>query len=196
MSENMLHAEQPQSIVKVLETERTFCRLFTLEDFERLYALHSTPEVGSITIDGIQNETQALETLNHFILHQAQYGYSQWMVYEKASGEFMGRAGFEFRQIDTTIPPQMEIRYAFFPAFWGKGYATELAMACMQWAFQMVNPEMIVATADPKNFASHRILEKIGMRYVKDIPYKDVLDVFYTVTRADFHARLGQNAPE
>ena len=161
------------TIPAILKTPRCICRAFTEADAEALYKLHSTHEVGSITIDGVQNSEQAYKELQHFITHQQAHGYSLWMVFEKATGRFIGRAGFEYRQIHPDYPPQMEIRYAFFPEAWGKGYATELGQACMDWAWETVKPQMIVATASPVNAPSHRVLEKIGFTSEPDFIYRE-----------------------
>jgi RimJ/RimL family protein N-acetyltransferase len=163
----------------ILETKRLYCQPFSENDFQMLYALHSTPEVGQITIDGIQNQEQALKELKHFIQHQSQYTYSQWMFFEKASHTFIGRGGFEYRQVNPAYPPQMEIRYALFPQFWGQGYATELAQGCLAWAYENIKPEKIVATANPVNYSSHRVLEKVGFVRGNDFEWRERVLAFF-----------------
>jgi [ribosomal protein S5]-alanine N-acetyltransferase len=49
-------------------------------------------------------------------------------------------------------------------AQWGKGYMTEAARACIQWAFEQPEVYRVYATADVENIPSQRVLEKIGMQ--------------------------------
>ncbi|WP_019377296.1 GNAT family N-acetyltransferase [Virgibacillus halodenitrificans] len=59
-----------------------------------------------------------------------------------------------------------EIGYDIVPAYQGKGYATEMANAVVQWAFQEKEITRITAECSPINPASVRVLEKIGMEHV------------------------------
>jgi RimJ/RimL family protein N-acetyltransferase len=56
------------------------------------------------------------------------------------------------------------IGYAFNRSYWGQGYATEAARALLAFGFERLNLHRIFATCDPRNVASSRVLEKIGMR--------------------------------
>jgi len=51
--------------------------------------------------------------------------------------------------------------------FWGKGYATEAAEACLELGFNQFNMKAIVGRAMPANVASVRVLEKIGLSSLK-----------------------------
>jgi len=56
------------------------------------------------------------------------------------------------------------IGYCFNCHFWGEGYATETARALLSFGFDRLKLHRIFATCDPKNIASARVLEKIGMQ--------------------------------
>ena len=49
------------------------------------------------------------------------------------------------------------------------GYATEAAKASIYWAFQNIDTNEILGRAMPNNIASFKVLEKIGLKYVKTI---------------------------
>jgi RimJ/RimL family protein N-acetyltransferase len=60
---------------------------------------------------------------------------------------------------------QGELGYFLHPGFWGHGYATEVAQHLLQFGFITLRLQRIVATCDPRNIASVRVLEKVGMHY-------------------------------
>jgi len=60
---------------------------------------------------------------------------------------------------------EIEVGYHLARAFWGRGYATEAARACVRFGFEQLNLERIVAVVQPANVASRRVLEKCGLTY-------------------------------
>jgi [ribosomal protein S5]-alanine N-acetyltransferase len=58
-----------------------------------------------------------------------------------------------------------EIGYALHPDHWGRGLASEAAGLLLRFGFEELGLHRIHATCDPRNLASARVLEKIGMRY-------------------------------
>jgi RimJ/RimL family protein N-acetyltransferase len=82
---------------------------------------------------------------------------------------FIGWAGLaylpEFDEID--------IGYRFLPEYWGSGFATEAAHAVLTYGFDHYKIEKIIAIAVKENKASIRVMEKIGMEFVKFAPYED-----------------------
>ena len=76
-------------------------------------------------------------------------------------------AGFAgFKGLDRTTG-ETEIGYGIDPAVRGRGYMTEAARALIAWAFEDPNCRVVVAPGTLReNIASHRVLEKAGMRRV------------------------------
>jgi ribosomal-protein-alanine N-acetyltransferase len=60
--------------------------------------------------------------------------------------------------------PRVGIGYGAARAHWGKGYMTEATRAIIDWAFQQDSIYRVYATTDVENFASQRVLEKVGMQ--------------------------------
>lgn len=58
-----------------------------------------------------------------------------------------------------------EIGYAIHPDYWGQGYATEVARLLLEFGFASLGLHRIGGTCDPRNIASARVLEKVGMQY-------------------------------
>lgn len=61
-------------------------------------------------------------------------------------------------------PRTLEIGWVFNPAYQRKGFATEAANALLQYAFEELQAHRVIATCQPENLASYRVMEKIGMR--------------------------------
>jgi ribosomal-protein-alanine N-acetyltransferase len=66
--------------------------------------------------------------------------------------------------------------------FWGKGYATEAAWACTEYGFHRLNLQRIVGRALPGNLASIKVLEKCGMKFLREEIMQGYLHKTYQVT--------------
>ncbi|MDQ5863211.1 MAG: GNAT family N-acetyltransferase, partial [Actinomycetota bacterium] len=51
---------------------------------------------------------------------------------------------------------------------WGRGYATEAAAACKEFALDELDVVQLVAIIHPENVVSRRVAEKIGMSYIEN----------------------------
>lgn len=72
----------------------------------------------------------------------------------------IGYCGF---MIDSADDARAELFYAYIPDAWGRGYASEAAIAMSDFALDDVGVHRLWATAHPSNIASQRVLEKCGM---------------------------------
>jgi RimJ/RimL family protein N-acetyltransferase len=91
----------------------------------------------------------------------AQHGFGFWGVREKGRDELVGFVGIRLVESGEDV----EILYGIVSPLWGRGYATEAALAVLGWAFRETALPRIFAGADAGNRASSRVLEKLGMRY-------------------------------
>ncbi|MGE6514534.1 GNAT family N-acetyltransferase [Lysinibacillus sphaericus] len=70
-----------------------------------------------------------------------------------------------------------EIGWVFNPKYYNKGYASEAAHALLNYGFKDMQLHRIIATCQPQNIPSYKVMEKIGMRkegYFKQcIPHGD-----------------------
>jgi RimJ/RimL family protein N-acetyltransferase len=149
----------------VLETERLILRLFTIADVELIYDLNKDADVTRYTGDPIRDIEHATDILHNIILPQySLYNYGRWAVLEKPSFNFIGWCGLKFRP----ERQEVDLGYRFKKVAWGKGYATEAAVACIQHGFKHHNLNRIVGRAVPQNTASLHVLEKCGMQYIGD----------------------------
>jgi RimJ/RimL family protein N-acetyltransferase len=111
-----------------------------------------------------------LEKVQRFITgqqaHWEKHGYGNWGILPQGEKEIIGWAGLQF------LPElnETEVGYLLDCPFWGKGYATEAALASMNFGFEHFNLDHIIALVHPNNLASRRVIEKCGMVYVETLP--------------------------
>ena len=110
-------------------------------------------------------------------------GYGRCAVVEKESGKFIGWCGLKLNEEDF-----VDIGFRFFQNEWGKGYATESALACLEYGFKHLNLNEIIGRASFENKASIRVLEKIGMTFWKTDDCNGIENsVYYRLTKEQFH---------
>jgi ribosomal-protein-alanine N-acetyltransferase len=147
--------------VIVATTPRLELRVFTPADAPAITQLFSDPEVVRHVGDGSIPTPATIEaTLRAYTEHHASHGWSFWAVQERASGAVIGDAGLWPLEDEG---PEVELGYTLGRAWWGRGYATEAARACLDVARRLYLPQ-VVAVADRGNPASINVLSKLGMR--------------------------------
>lgn len=174
---------------KLFETLRLYAVCFNEDDFPLLFDLHNSPAVLKSTADGEQSAELIKGHLNNFINNQKQKGYSQWKFYKKDSAEFIGRGGIDYKQFDPDYPPQPELRLALYETFWGKGYATEIALSSLEWGFNNINLPQIVGTCYETNKASLKIFEKFKFQKVKNIIYKNTICPYFILKKINLNEK-------
>jgi len=147
----------------VIETDRLLLRTFTERDAPLLYELNLDPEVTRYTHDPITDLAHARKVLQEVILPQyTLYNHGRWAVLLKSNLEFIGWSGLKCRPERNEI----DLGYRFMKKFWGQGYATEAAFACLHYGFDILDLKQIIGRALPGNLASISVLEKCGMSYL------------------------------
>lgn len=179
---NITLHESLKSAKAALETERLLLRPFEEKDFTHFLALQADPGVAAITSDGVLDEAKIRAEFDRFIADHKKNRFSQWAVFEKETGAFIGRAGLDLRDFDQFVEEkgrQAELRYAFLSPFWGKGYAKELTRRMLDWAFKEKEFDFIIAGNAPSNARSIAVMDRFGFQKLKTVPYKahDAVDV-------------------
>jgi RimJ/RimL family protein N-acetyltransferase len=89
------------------------------------------------------------------------HGFTLWAVVERSSGAVIGDCGLIPLE---RLGPEVELGYRFGPASWGKGYATEAAVAVRDLGFQRFGLERIYVDVSPGNDGSLNVARKLGAR--------------------------------
>lgn len=178
-----------------LETERLILRRFTVDDVDDLTALDSDPEVMRYINGGVPTPREEMEHdyLPWWLAYYERgdrYGF--WAAIEKHTGEFLG--WFHFRPLSGAPADEPELGYRLKRSAWGKGYSTEGSLALIDKGFRDFGVQRVVASTAPDNVASRRVMEKVGMTFVRaymmtdpDEPQGEAVE--YAVTRAAWERR-------
>lgn len=168
----------------IIETERLLLREMILSDKE---------ELAMILCD---NDTMkyypspfSLQKVEKWIQwnidNYKKYRHGLWTVIRKDDHKFLGDCGITMQEIEGVMLP--EIGYHIHKSFWGKGYATEAAEACINYAFETLNYSVLVSYTKFDNKASIRVAEKNGFKFVKFfdkvVMGENVQEVLYQINR-------------
>ncbi|MGI9542694.1 MAG: GNAT family N-acetyltransferase [Cyclobacteriaceae bacterium] len=158
-----------------LETERLWLREFTHDDFDLVYNLSQEPAVMRY-IGPVKNKEEALKDLNRYIAYYVQHpGYGYWAAFENQTDQFVG--WFLLKILEET--GENEIGYRLRKEFWGRGIATEGGQGLIDYGQKKLGISRFVAVADPKNKASRRVLEKLGLIHERDGRFYNFDCVYY-----------------
>ena len=144
--------------VPTLTTERLTLRMLDAGDFEEYAAIHTDFEVTRYTVGARLSRLDAWRHLAMICGHWHLRGFGMWGVFEKSTGALVGRVGF----YEPDGWPDFELGWTLGRNAWGKGYATEAAKRCMQFAFEELDRDRIISIIDPNNVPSIRVAERIG----------------------------------
>ncbi|HSU94847.1 MAG TPA: GNAT family N-acetyltransferase [Gemmatimonadaceae bacterium] len=131
---------------------------------------------------GPLSHQQATERLARYVRCWEEHGLGMFGVRLREELLPVGWAGLQ----PLSGTDEIEVGYAFARAAWGRGYATEVASAIVQWGFAVLGLERIVAVASPENTGSRRVMDKLGMRYEGVRPGSGQDSVYYSLTPAAF----------
>ena len=157
----------PTSVPLPIETECLLIRPFLAAgDAERMAAVYCDPEVMRYVPGGALRDPAAVRaTLETHAATGERLGFGVWAVVERRTGDVIGDAGFGILEPTGDV----ELGYTLARAYWGRGYATEAAAACLDAGLAHIAAPRIVAVVDVDNAASLRVAEKIGMTRVGEI---------------------------
>ena len=183
-----------------LVTERMLLRRFTEADLDWLAELHGDPRVMRYIDDGrpVAAAVVEAETLPAILRDDAELpdGLGYLAAREEPGGRPLGWFGLRppsSSGLDRAATDTAELGYRLFPAVWGRGYATEGALALVRLAFTELGLERVLATTMTVNVASRRVLEKAGLSLVRTfhaqwptyIEGAEHGDVVYEIARQD-----------
>lgn len=174
-----------------LETDRLILRELKETDIEGIFALDSDKKVHQYLGNNPIKTILEAEKNIQFILNQyKELGIGRFACIEKSSGEFIGWSGLKLNTGEKEelngYQNFVDIGYRFIPKFWGKGYASETAFACLDFGFKKMNYDIIYGAADTQNIGSNKILKKIGLRLVNQFNFKEIPVNWYELKSADY----------
>jgi RimJ/RimL family protein N-acetyltransferase len=153
--------------MNVLETERLNLRRLSIDDAGFILQLLNEPSfIRNIGDKGVRDVADARQyVLNGPVASYRRYGFGLYAVELKESGQPIGICGLVKREALADV----DIGFAFLPDYWSKGYAVESAAAVKAYGLEALGLKRLVAITNPENEGSMRVLEKIGLKYQRQV---------------------------
>jgi RimJ/RimL family protein N-acetyltransferase len=147
-----------------LETERLVLRPFEQGDVDALHAIHSDEENARYLYNEARTREQVQELIETKIAGASIRAEGDWLSAAaalRATGELVCDVSLNWV---SEAHKQGEIGFIAHPAHHGHGYATEATRPLLAFAFEELGLHRVVGRLEPRNVASARVLEKLGMR--------------------------------
>ncbi len=169
-----------------VETNRLLLRELLPQDVTGMFELDSDPEVHRYLGDSpVLDKEQIVEVISFIRQQYIDNGIGRWAVVEKATNNFIGWAGLKY--VTETINGHTnyyDIGYRIIRKYWGQGFATEAAVASLNYAFETLKADAVYALTDCNNIASGRVLEKAGLKFVEKFELGGVIHHWYKAENA------------
>jgi ribosomal-protein-alanine N-acetyltransferase len=146
-----------------LVTDRLILRAWRAEDRAPFAALNADPRVMEF-LPGLLSQADSDAMADRIVAHFAEHGCGFWAVEIPGVAPFIGFVGLAIPKFSAHFTPCVEIGWRLAARFWGKGYASEAALAALQDGFTRLDMNEIVAFTVPANIRSRAVMERIGMR--------------------------------
>jgi len=141
-------------------TVRLAFRELTADDLDDMAMLLGDPEVMAYYAQP-KSRAEALGWIEWNRRLYRDRGFGLWRIELRDGGEFVGDCGLTIQEVDGLV--EIEVGYHVRRALQGRGYATEAAASCRDYARDSLGLRRLIALIDPANRASQRVAEKIGL---------------------------------
>lgn len=145
---------------QILEASRLILREMESSDLDFIAEMLGNAEVMRYWPKCYSRE-EAEEWLLRQLERYLKDGYGYWLVLKKETKQPVGQVGLLSMKIDGR--EEIGLGYIIHHPFWKKGFATEAASACIQYAFQKLNKSRVIALIRPENESSQKVAQKLLM---------------------------------
>jgi RimJ/RimL family protein N-acetyltransferase len=150
--------------MKIIETERLYLRELLIDDKKELIKVLSDSESMKFYPHPFSEE-DVENWIQWNIKNYKKYKHGLWAVILKEGESFIGDCGITMQNIENEIVP--EIGFHIIKEYCNKGFATEAALACKEYAFKVLNYPKVFSYTTLPNIPSQKVAKKIGMVFYK-----------------------------
>ena len=166
---------------KILETPRLVLRELVPGDYAGICAMLQDGRV-MYAYEGAFSDREAHDWLDRQIARYRDDGFGLWAVIEKSSGRIVGQCGITMQELCGRRVP--EVGYLLCHDCWHCGFATEAAVACRDYGFDVLGFGEIYSIIRDTNKASQRVASRVGMERTVTVVrhYRGVVMPHYVFT--------------
>lgn len=148
-------------------TPRLQAERLTPDHLPEIRRMHRDPVVME-HLGGVRDDAETAAYLERNLRHWAEYGFGLWILRDRIGSDPLpiGRAVLRHLPVEET--DEIEVGYAFYPPYWGRGLATEVTLACLEIGRTHLDRTSFVAVTRSENLASQHVLTKAGLVYERD----------------------------
>jgi RimJ/RimL family protein N-acetyltransferase len=150
--------------VTELVTERLLLRQWRLEDLEPFAELGADPEVMRY-FPSTHTPERSEAVARDFSYGIEERGWGFWAVEVRGGAPFIGFVGLGEPGFEAHFTPAVEVAWRLAREHWGQGYATEAARVAVEFGFDELGLDEIVAMTAPANARSRAVMERLGMTH-------------------------------
>ncbi len=161
----------------IIETERLILRRWQESDATAYFAINNDVKVTEF-LRGSLSKKEVTDFIGGANIHQDQHGYTLWAAELKNTQELIGFIGLNYidwsdiilennphhKNSSPFLKPVVEIGWRLGSQYWNKGYATEGAIASLNYGINKIGLKEILSWTVPANKRSFHVMEKIGMK--------------------------------
>jgi ribosomal-protein-alanine N-acetyltransferase len=164
-----------------VETSRLRLRMFRPEDLDAMCAITRDAEVMRYIGHGrplTREETR--ENLSRIVSAFRRRGFGRWALELKETGALVGYCSLGNEEVG------VELAYMLSRGAWGRGLALEAGRASLRYGFERLGVGSIAGLTMQDNRRSRRVLERLGMSFVRDAHFYGFDCAHYAVAREDW----------
>ncbi|MCP2321865.1 RimJ/RimL family protein N-acetyltransferase [Hamadaea flava] len=164
-----------------IKTSRLLLRSWRDADLDPWAEMNADPEVRA-HLGPLLSREQAAASIRYFQEGIERDGYSFWAVEVLETGEFIGMAGLD--AVDEEAPVDgVEIGWRLARSAWGHGYATEAAIALLDYGFEQLGLPEILSITTIDNVRSQAVMRRLGMEPLTEFDEDGVRQVVFRKAR-------------
>ncbi|QJB70062.1 GNAT family N-acetyltransferase [Parasphingorhabdus halotolerans] len=153
-----------------LETERLVMREWHEDDLDAFHAINSDPRVME-TLGPLKDREEIINLISRLQALQEKDGCCFWALETKSDGALIGWCGMIRGAHDVPVKDKLEIGWRLEFDSWGKGYVTEAAKKCIEWAADQFPDEEVWAITSVDNHRSRAVMQRLGMSHLPDLDF-------------------------
>lgn len=175
-----------------IETARLILRTWQPADRPMFAEINSDSEVTEHVGGRPLTRTESDAILDRAERSWEERGYGWYALAGRESGELLGFCGLSHHR---ALPDEVEVGWRLARHAWGRGLATEVALVCRDLAFDVLGRDRLISITIKANTRSLRVIEKLGMRPWRTMPFEQWELWIWAMIAADRTPKVGAPAP-
>ena len=151
--------------IPTLTTPRLVLRPFAFSDLEELAAIHAEESFWWYPLRSAMSKDETVGFLERVLARYESDGFGIEALLDRVSGTMIGWAGLAVPHFLPEVLPAVEAGWRLSGPWRGRGLATEVGAAALEFGFTTGGLERIVSIYEPENVASGRVMEHLGFTY-------------------------------